>query len=168
MCVFFLYPIPDSQQCVKRGSCRRLILSGLLCLFLFWASSPFVTSFELGPRTLLFCFFIESLSHFCTSCLFYFVFNCHLSLNWPSYLFSRLLVFHFKSLSRVYLFSSNRLMLSFYYSVFICLVIVVIYICIYLYHYFGFLMGPRLKAQGEAQFLSLILWAQFVPNAGLN
>ena len=35
MCVFCLYPIPDFQQCVKRGSCRRLILSGLPCLFLF-------------------------------------------------------------------------------------------------------------------------------------
>ena len=35
MCVFYLYPIPDSQQCVKRGSCRRLILSRLLCLYLF-------------------------------------------------------------------------------------------------------------------------------------
>ena len=35
MCVFCLYPIPDSQQCVKRGSCRRLILSELLCLCLF-------------------------------------------------------------------------------------------------------------------------------------
>ena len=28
MCVFCLYPILDSQQCVKRGSCRRPILSG--------------------------------------------------------------------------------------------------------------------------------------------
>ena len=27
---FCLYPIPDSQQYVKRGSCRRQILSGLL------------------------------------------------------------------------------------------------------------------------------------------
>ena len=35
ICVFCLYPIPDSQQCVKRGSCRRLILSGLPRLFLF-------------------------------------------------------------------------------------------------------------------------------------
>ena len=33
MCVFCLYPIPDSQQCVKRGSCRHSILSGLLCSF---------------------------------------------------------------------------------------------------------------------------------------
>ena len=41
ICVFCLYPIPDSQQCVKRGSCRRQILSGLLCLFLFWVSYPF-------------------------------------------------------------------------------------------------------------------------------
>ena len=30
ICVFCLYPIPDSQQYVKRGSCRRQILSGLL------------------------------------------------------------------------------------------------------------------------------------------
>ena len=52
MCVFYLYPIPDSQQYVKRGSCRRPILSRLLCLFSFWASGPFVTSFEFGPRTL--------------------------------------------------------------------------------------------------------------------
>ena len=35
ICVFCLYPIPDSQQYVKRGSCRRLILSGLPRLFLF-------------------------------------------------------------------------------------------------------------------------------------
>ena len=33
ICVFCLYPIPDSQQCVKRGSCRHPILSGLLCSF---------------------------------------------------------------------------------------------------------------------------------------
>ena len=52
ICVFCLYPITDSQQYVKRGSCRRLILSGLLCLFSFWASGPFVMSFEFGPRTL--------------------------------------------------------------------------------------------------------------------
>ena len=32
--------------------CRCLILSGLLCLFSFWASGPFVTSFEFGSRTL--------------------------------------------------------------------------------------------------------------------
>ena len=50
--VFYLYPIPDSQQYVKTGNCRRPILSGLLCLFSFWASDPFVTSFEFGLRTL--------------------------------------------------------------------------------------------------------------------
>ena len=33
MCVFCLYPILDSQQCVKRGSGRCLILSGPLCSF---------------------------------------------------------------------------------------------------------------------------------------
>ena len=45
ICVFCLYPIPDSQQYVKRGSCRLPILSGLLCLFSFWVSGPFVISF---------------------------------------------------------------------------------------------------------------------------
>ena len=50
--VFCLYPILDSQQYVQRGSYRRQILSGLLCLFSFWALDPFVTSFEFGPRTL--------------------------------------------------------------------------------------------------------------------
>ena len=33
MCVFCLYPILDYQQYVKRGSCRRPILSGLFCSF---------------------------------------------------------------------------------------------------------------------------------------
>ena len=87
MCIFCLYPIPDSQQCVKRGSCRRLILSGLLCLFLFWASGPFVARFEFGPRTLSFSFYLFILSslwvvlylviYFCV----YFVFNYYLLLN---------------------------------------------------------------------------------------
>ena len=33
ICVLCLYPILDSQQCVKRGSCRRPILSGLFVSF---------------------------------------------------------------------------------------------------------------------------------------
>ena len=33
MCVFCLYPILDSQQCVKKDSCRRPILFGLLISF---------------------------------------------------------------------------------------------------------------------------------------
>ena len=82
ICVFCLYPIPYSQQYVKRGSCRRPILSGLLCLFLFWASGPFVTSSNLGlePCPLLLYRVFES---FWVSYLFrvYFVFNCYLSLN---------------------------------------------------------------------------------------
>ena len=87
ICVFCLYPIPDPQQYVKRGSCKRLILSELLWLFSFWASGPFVTSFEFGPRTLSFSFIIyqdfEPLSSFWISHLFrvYFVFNHYLSLN---------------------------------------------------------------------------------------
>ena len=56
ICVLCLYPIPDSQQYVKRGSCRRPILSGLRSIFSFWALGPFVIMFELGPRTLLFSF----------------------------------------------------------------------------------------------------------------
>ena len=37
ICVCCLYPIPDSQQYVKRGNCRRQFLSGLLCFF--WVSN---------------------------------------------------------------------------------------------------------------------------------
>ena len=43
MYVFCLYPIPDSQQYVKRSSCRRLILSRLPYLFFVFCSiSSFV------------------------------------------------------------------------------------------------------------------------------
>ena len=63
ICVFHLYPILDSQQYVKRGSCRRPILSGLLVYFHFvWASGPFVARFEFGPRTLSFSFYLFILS----------------------------------------------------------------------------------------------------------
>ena len=63
--------------------CRRLILSGLLCLFSFWASGPFVTSFEFGPRTLSVFILFKSFESFWISYLLciYFVFNCSLSLN---------------------------------------------------------------------------------------
>ena len=53
--------------------CRRQILSGLLCSFSFWASGPFVTSFEFGPRTLSFLFiylFYWVFESFCISYLF--------------------------------------------------------------------------------------------------
>ena len=33
MRVFCLYPIPKSQQCVKKGNCRRPILFGLFVSF---------------------------------------------------------------------------------------------------------------------------------------
>ena len=35
MCIFCLYPIPDSQQRVKRGSYRHPILSRLLFVLIF-------------------------------------------------------------------------------------------------------------------------------------
>ena len=62
--------------------CRRPILFGLLCSFSLWASGPFVTSFEFGPRT-LFVFNLLSLELFCISYLFrvYFASNRYLSLN---------------------------------------------------------------------------------------
>ena len=87
MCVFCLYPIPDSQQYVKRGSCRRLILSGLLCLFSFLGLGPICDGFWVWVSNLVIFFsfvhFIESLSRFCISYLFcvYFISNCYLSLN---------------------------------------------------------------------------------------
>ena len=89
MCVFCLYPIPDSQQYIKRDSCRRPILSGLLCVFSF------------GPRTLsfsfcLFIYFIRVfLSRLVLVILFrvYFVFNCYWSLNVMSCCFLSCLAF---------------------------------------------------------------------------
>ena len=66
--VFCLYHIPDSQQYVKRGSCRRPILSGLLCLFSFWVSGPFVTSSNLDLEPCLFILlilFYRVLESFC-------------------------------------------------------------------------------------------------------
>ena len=74
MCIFYLYPIPDSQQCVKRGSCRRLILSGLLCFFLFLGRGPICDEFRSWALNLVifFVYFIESLSYFVL--VFYFVF----------------------------------------------------------------------------------------------
>ena len=41
-----------SMACTWLYDCRRQILSGLLCLFSFWALGPFVTSFEFESRTL--------------------------------------------------------------------------------------------------------------------
>ena len=88
ICVFCLYPIPDSQQYIKRGSCRRPILSGLLRLFPFRASNPFMVSFEFGPRILSVSFY-QVFESFWISCLFcvYFVFNCYLSFNVILYCF---------------------------------------------------------------------------------
>ena len=52
MCVFCLYPIPDSQQCVKRGNCKRPILSDYLFHFnVCWTLDPFISRFDFGPRT---------------------------------------------------------------------------------------------------------------------
>ena len=53
-------------------------------ILLFWASSPFVTGFEFGPRTLS-VFTLLSLFEL----VIYFVFNHHLSLN--------VVLFHFVS-----------------------------------------------------------------------
>ena len=110
--VFCLYPIPDSQQYVKRGSCRRLILSGLLCLFSFWASGPFVTSFECGPRTLSLSFiylFCQVFKSFCISYLFrvYFIIICRQMsclclfriMSCFSYLFTSIVLFYFDYVS---------------------------------------------------------------------
>ena len=60
-------PIPRKPLILYLTICRRQILSGLLCLFLFWVLGPFVARFEFGPQTyfvVLFIYFIDSLSHF--------------------------------------------------------------------------------------------------------
>ena len=65
MCVFCLYPVPDSQQCVKRGSCRRPILSGLLVFVLIfvgpWARLCQGSSLGLEPISLYGLFILSSL-----------------------------------------------------------------------------------------------------------
>ena len=105
MCVFCLYPIPDSQQCVKRGSCKCLILSGLLCLFSFLGLGPICDEFRIWASNLVRFYFIKSLSRFCISYLFrvYFVFNCYLPLN-VMFVFIRIIPFFRISLRRMSLY----------------------------------------------------------------
>ena len=106
MCVFYLYPIPDSQQRVKRGRCRRPILSGLLWLLSFWASGPFVARFEFGSRTLSFSFYLfcQVFESLCVSHIFHvncrFMSNCYLCLN----VFSSNHVVSYYSMSLVLIF----------------------------------------------------------------
>ena len=94
MYVFCLYPIPDSQQYVKRGSCRRPILFGLFFIFtLDWISSPFTSRFKFGPRTysiMLFVYSIESLSHFVLFIYFMLIFVSYLIFMW----FRRVVLLH--------------------------------------------------------------------------
>ena len=116
ICVFCLYPIPDSQQCAKRGSCRCQICSGYCLYFHFGPQAHLwrVSNLGLEPYPFLFYRVLES---FCIS--FYFVFilrihlfcvncrfmsNCYLCLNivnWFSHLFLCLIVFYFKTLFHV-------------------------------------------------------------------
>ena len=95
ICVFCLYPIPDSQQYVKRGSCRRSILSGLLCLFSFLGVGPICNEFRIWASnlvlSLLFINFIESLSHFVLNLCFVW-FSCLI----VNYVVSHLIVLCFK------------------------------------------------------------------------
>ena len=57
MCVYSLCPIPDSQQCAKRGSCKHPFSSGTYFLVLTFSSPFFVfyfyyyfySAFILGP-----------------------------------------------------------------------------------------------------------------------
>ena len=112
MCVFCLYSIPNSQQYVKRGSCRRLILSGLLCLFSFWASGPFVTSFEFGPRTLSVFFIYRVFELFYFSylfCILLFVPICYLSFYVLSYLLLLCFVFNVVRIFRYHVFNCSYL-----------------------------------------------------------
>ena len=63
ICVFCLYPILDSQQYVKRGSCRRPILSGLLCLFSFLGLRPICGEFRISASNLILFFLLIYLSY---------------------------------------------------------------------------------------------------------
>ena len=56
---------------LPEGVCRRLILSGLLCLFSFWALGPF-DKFRIWASNLIRFYFIESFSR--VDLVIYFVF----------------------------------------------------------------------------------------------
>ena len=85
ICVFFLYPIPDSQQYVKRGSCRRPIFFGLLRRFSLLGLEPICGEVRIWASNLvLFIYlFYRVFESFCMSyslCV-YFVSNRYLSLS---------------------------------------------------------------------------------------
>ena len=124
MCFFCLYPILDSQQCVKRGSYRRPILSGLLVSFLIfvgpWARLCQDSSLGLEPLSFVsFIYLIKPLSHFVLNCVSYFgcfvinyvlyfkyfVFNCDSYLN---------VVFMFKYCSHFNVFRIFNLIVSYF------------------------------------------------------
>ena len=71
MCVFSFYPIPVSQQRVKRGSCRCPILSGLLFVFLIFVEpwAHLCQGSSLGIEPIPLCCLSYLLSRFAFNCL---------------------------------------------------------------------------------------------------
>ena len=91
------------SQCIR---CRRLILSGLLYLFSFWASGPFVTSSNLSLEPCLWLIYqvVESFS----ISYFYVVFVSHLIIIFcKCHVCVRFVLCHCFS----YLFTSNIILL---------------------------------------------------------
>ena len=64
MCIFCLYPIPDSQQCVKRGSCRHPFCPGYYFIFVLIGPRAHLcqdSSLSLEPISLCCLFILLSL-----------------------------------------------------------------------------------------------------------
>ena len=105
---FSLFSLSIFYLFFSSAHCRRRILSRLL--YFFWASGPFVTSFEFGSRTLSLFLLYPVFESFCVSYLFhdYFVFKCYLSLN-------VMFVFRFVSRCVFRIYSRRMLFYLFYY-----------------------------------------------------
>ena len=68
----FLIIVAPLTRLIRKGVVDAQFCPGYCVYSYFWASGPFVTSFEFGPRTLSIFVFIESLSRFVL--IIYFVF----------------------------------------------------------------------------------------------
>ena len=109
MCIFCLFPIPDSQQCVKRGSCRCPILSGVLvsfyCLLDFGLIYVQVRVWVSNLFHYVVYLFYQVFESFRINVMFranfHFISNCCLCLNVVSYraVFLMLIFFYVKSRS---------------------------------------------------------------------
>ena len=136
MCVFNLYPILDSQQHVKMGSCRHPILYGLLCLFSFliWPRAHLWQDSSLGLEPIPLCHY-----------LFYRVFE--------SFCFNYYFVLMFVLYINCILYFKCCFVFNYVVSLFLSLVFIVLFFYLYfnllyflLYFIWYFFVGPKAQS----------------------